>query len=98
MLIGRGDGALQLAKNWIEENKRNIKSFKDLICTNSNALCKALVYSNLEEIATLKRALEKLPTAIHTIWVPAHVNVPGMNLLTRPPTSHKAQCPHYPAD
>ena len=70
--------ALQLAKSWIEENAP--ANSKVLICTDSNALCKALENPDLGEIATMKRALEKLPADIHITWVPAHVNVPGNEL------------------
>ena len=55
--------ALQLAKSWIEENA--LASSKVIICTDSNALCKALEKPNLGEKATLKRAPEKLPADIH---------------------------------
>ena len=48
--------------------------------TDGNALCQALVNPNIGEIATLKRALEKLPADIHITWVPAHMNVPGNEL------------------
>ena len=70
--------AMKLARKWIAENAPVNSSV--LVCTDSNALCKALQNPDVGEYATLKRALEKLQADIHIRWVPAHVNVPGNEL------------------
>ena len=73
--------AMESAKNWIQEKAQ--PGTKILICTDSNALCQALVNPQVGEFAILKKELERMPVNIHVKWVPAHVNMPGNELADK---------------
>ena len=51
-----------------------------LICTDSNALCQALLSKDTGEIAQLYEKLSELPITLIIYWVPVHVNIPGNEL------------------
>ena len=72
--------ALKSATTWIQDNEAHSKI---LICTDSNALCQALLNPKPGEIATLKRELEKSPGEIHVKWVPAHVLIDGNEIADK---------------
>ena len=73
--------ALKSATTWIQDNAD--AHSKILICTESNALCQALLNPKPGEIATLKRELEKSPGEIHVKWVPAHVLIDGNEIADK---------------
>ena len=73
--------ALKSATTWIQDNAE--AHWKILICTDSNALCQALLNPKPGEIATLKRELEKSPGEVHVKWVPAHVLIDGNEVADR---------------
>ena len=70
--------ALNLATSWIEENVLTMS--KVLICTDSQALCKALKGQCRGYTADLKFRLESLVPKIAIQWIPGHTNIPGNDL------------------
>ena len=70
---------MKLASSWLTENMP--VGAKILICTDSNALCEALCCPDSGEIAKLRHSLATLPATIHINWVPAHVDIPGNELV-----------------
>ena len=70
--------AMNLVVDWIEENVRG--DFRVLICTDSKALCQALLNQRSSTIAELSDNLKNLAGTVIIQWIPGHTNIPGNEL------------------
>ena len=72
---------MKLAACWIEQQTHlQLIHPSILICTDSMALCSALLNPTTCPIQDLHRQLCSLTATVNIQWVPAHVNVPGNEL------------------
>ena len=65
---------MKLALSWCEEQPRGTRV---LICTDSQALCTALLHDGDGEIRELSNRIHSCCCSLTLQWIPSHCNIPG---------------------